>query len=291
MKIVWPAQIVACMLVALCSQSANTTKAPASTKETASRSTTPAPARQGLTVDDVLTMVQAGLSEDVIIARLRREERAFDLGPDDLIRLKQANTSDSVLKVMMDPKSEVKTTPVVSAAAARAPSPAVVPGSVPTISTVQNNSFPTAVGVFFIKDDKYEQLAPEMGRGRLNAKRLLAGPIVKQKNENKVSGGSSANKTSDALPRLLLHMPNRDPSKLNLLSVMERRDDERVLFVVEGRVSGSIKQNIVPVLLNESAPGYYEMRPRQPLSPGEYALVDYGAIGEPLTAWTFSVIR
>ncbi len=42
----------------------------------------PAAARvaQSLTVDGV-TMVQAGLSEDVIITRLRKENKAFDLSP------------------------------------------------------------------------------------------------------------------------------------------------------------------------------------------------------------------
>src|SRR5258708_27850934 len=63
------------------------------------------PARQ-LTADSVISMAQAGLSDDVIMARLRKEDRPMDLSTDDLIRLKKANVSDAVLKVMMDPKSQ-----------------------------------------------------------------------------------------------------------------------------------------------------------------------------------------
>jgi hypothetical protein len=61
-----------------------------------------------LTVDAVLAMVDAGLSDDLIIARLRKEDKPFDLGPDDMIRLKKAKLSDALLMVMLDPKAEPK---------------------------------------------------------------------------------------------------------------------------------------------------------------------------------------
>jgi hypothetical protein len=51
-------------------------------------------------------MVKAGLSDDVIIARLRKEDKAFDLSPEEMIRLKQSKVSDAVLKVLMDPKAD-----------------------------------------------------------------------------------------------------------------------------------------------------------------------------------------
>jgi hypothetical protein len=39
------------------------------------------PAARHLTVDDVLEMVSAGLSDDVVVARLRKEDKPFDLSP------------------------------------------------------------------------------------------------------------------------------------------------------------------------------------------------------------------
>src|SRR5260370_42031927 len=69
----------------------------------------PVPKTSSVSIDSVISMVQAGISEDVIIARLRKEDRAFDLAPDDMIRLKKAGVSDGVLKVMMDPKTEIRT--------------------------------------------------------------------------------------------------------------------------------------------------------------------------------------
>jgi len=59
----------------------------------------------GMTTDDVLQLVQAGLSEEVIIAKLRKNGKAFDLSTAQLVQLKKAGVKDSILKVMMDPKS------------------------------------------------------------------------------------------------------------------------------------------------------------------------------------------
>lgn len=72
-----------------------------------------------LNVDGVISMVQAGLSDDVIIARLRKEDNALDLTPDDMIRLKQSKVSDAVMKVMLDPKADVN-------GAAASPAPVVI---------------------------------------------------------------------------------------------------------------------------------------------------------------------
>jgi hypothetical protein len=71
-----------------------------------------------MTVDDMLAMVSAGLSDDIIVARLRKEDSPFDLSTEDLIRLKKAKVSDAVLKVMMDPKATAQPAPSASAAPA-----------------------------------------------------------------------------------------------------------------------------------------------------------------------------
>jgi hypothetical protein len=67
-----------------------------------------APAPPGFTVDSVISLIEAGLSEDIVIARLRKENKPFDLSAGDMIRLKKAGAGDGVLTVMMDPKAEVK---------------------------------------------------------------------------------------------------------------------------------------------------------------------------------------
>jgi len=89
----------------------------------------PAAAKQ-MTIDDVVAMVQAGLSDDIVITKLRQNNHAFDMSADDLIRLKKAKVSDRVLAVMLDPHAEPRQAAAPSAAmttAAAAPAPAALP--------------------------------------------------------------------------------------------------------------------------------------------------------------------
>ncbi len=97
------------------------------------RKTTPTPASKplGITMDDVLAMVEAGISDELIIAKLRKEGKAFDLGADDIIRLKKGKVSEAVTKVMLDPKAEVK--PVSPVAADPASQPLVPQALPPTV--------------------------------------------------------------------------------------------------------------------------------------------------------------
>lgn len=86
----------------------------------------------GLTPDSIIEMVQAGISDDVIIVRLREENKPFELSADEMIRLKKGHVSDNVMKVMLNPRAEISAAPP-APAAAPAQSPVVIPVPVTTI--------------------------------------------------------------------------------------------------------------------------------------------------------------
>jgi hypothetical protein len=58
--------------------------------------------RTPMTVEDVLTLAKAGVSEEVILAQIRAKHASFDLTADQLIRLKSASVSERVIRVMME---------------------------------------------------------------------------------------------------------------------------------------------------------------------------------------------
>lgn len=91
--------------------------APATPTPTASQPPAPAPA-SNFTVDDVVSMLDAGLSDDIILTKLRSSGATFDLSTADLIRLKKAKASDAVMKAMMEAKP-----PAPSSAAVAPPQP------------------------------------------------------------------------------------------------------------------------------------------------------------------------
>ena len=56
-----------------------------------------------LTLDDVLKLVHAGVAEDVIVARIKRFNKPFDLNSDEILELKKAGVSDTIVKFLLDP--------------------------------------------------------------------------------------------------------------------------------------------------------------------------------------------
>ena len=99
---------------------------------------------QGVTVDSVIAMVQAGISDEVILARLKKGAKQYDLTPADMIRLKKANVSDVVVRVMIDPTTDVSkpsavpqpqisAMPAVQILTIAAPSAAVASGATPAV--------------------------------------------------------------------------------------------------------------------------------------------------------------
>src|SRR5437762_779466 len=88
------------------------------------------PAAAPSAVDSVIQSVKAGLSENLIIRTLQRENKPANLTPADLVKLKNAGVSENIIGVMLDPASA----PAPAAAAAPAPAPAVAlaPAPAPT---------------------------------------------------------------------------------------------------------------------------------------------------------------
>ncbi|MDR3735073.1 MAG: hypothetical protein P4L10_05980 [Acidobacteriaceae bacterium] len=63
-----------------------------------------------LSVDGVISMCHAGLSDDIVIAKIHQTNTPLNLSTDDLIRLKKANVSDAVVKALLTPQSAVAPT-------------------------------------------------------------------------------------------------------------------------------------------------------------------------------------
>src|SRR6185437_9830828 len=74
-------------------------------------------------VDNVIQLVKSGMSENLIIKTLQRQNKPMDLSPADLVKLKNAGVSENIINVMMDPSS----TPAPAAAPTPAPAPAPTP--------------------------------------------------------------------------------------------------------------------------------------------------------------------
>ncbi len=66
----------------------------------------PRPPANELTVEQVIQLVKAGLSEDLVIAKIKKDSKAFDLSAEQLLQLKKAGASDNIIRILMDPQAQ-----------------------------------------------------------------------------------------------------------------------------------------------------------------------------------------
>jgi len=96
-------------------------------------------------VDKVIDMVKSGLSEDLVIRAIGKENLKADLGSADMIRLKKAGVSDKVIAAM-DPASTSSAPAAASAPApssapvAAVPAPAAAPAPAPAAADARRTA-------------------------------------------------------------------------------------------------------------------------------------------------------
>lgn len=56
-----------------------------------------------LTLAEVMKLVRAGVTEEVVIAKIKRYNKPFDLNTDEILELKKAGVSDIVVRYLLDP--------------------------------------------------------------------------------------------------------------------------------------------------------------------------------------------
>jgi hypothetical protein len=105
-----------------------------------------------LTVDGVISLVGAGLSDDLIIAKIQKNGQAFDLSTDDMVRLKKAGASDAVMKAMMNAApapAAAAAAPVAAPDASVAPAASAAPNAVaenPNMGKLKKEGFMASIG-------------------------------------------------------------------------------------------------------------------------------------------------
>ncbi len=82
------------------------------------------PGREGnLTIEEVVKLARAGFSEDVIITKIKKNGKPFDLSTAELLDLKKEGLSDNLIKFLLDPSQPYTPGPPPAANSPAAPSP------------------------------------------------------------------------------------------------------------------------------------------------------------------------
>ena len=222
-----------------------------------------------LTNQDVISLVQLGLSEDVIIAKIRAASAggaggiSFDTSVEGLKALKAAKVSDAIIKVMINPA------PAASAVVAVAAAPMTIDASLP----------PPEVGVYW-KDGANFVLIP--GRAVSQAKvggragSFLTDGLRNQHWDAVLNGPTSPNRVRERRAAFYLYVPDGASASDYVLIRLNKKGDHREFQVgsfggITGGKTGVKRDKEVPIQAQHVGIRTYKITLSQDLSPGEYA--------------------
>src|ERR1043166_9099390 len=199
--------------------------------------------RRRLTNQDVIEMAKLGLSDDVIIAKIRQAYGAetgavsFDTSVDGLKSLKAANVPDSVIKVMIDP----------------APPPATVVAGTSPIS-VDPNLPPPEVGVYWRNEGKFVQVHGQVVKKTKTGGKAGSFFTTGMRNQHwdaTIEGQTSKNVVRDRQPIFYFYVPDGNDSSDYVLIKLNKKSDHREFQIgsfggITGGKSGVQKDKEVP---------------------------------------------
>ena len=228
---------------------------------------TPAMTRR-LTNQDIITMVELGLSDDVVIAKIRSmsangpDSVSFDTSTEGLKALKAGNVPDSVIKVMINPS----------------PPPAtVIAASAPM--TIDPNLPPPEVGVYWKNGANFVLL---QGQALSNAKvggkagSFFTDGLRNQHWDAYVEGPTSKNVVRERRPAFYFYVPDGTDSSDYVLLKLNKKGDRREFQVgsfggITGGKSGIQRDKEVPFKAEHVGIRMYKISLDAEFKPGEYA--------------------
>jgi hypothetical protein len=215
-------------------------------------------AQEVLTNDSVLAMKKAGLSDAVILAKIRSSQTKFDMGTDNLVALKQAGLSDQVIEAMLGHAGPGGATTAVAP-----PGRGSGVGGLPQARD----------GIYHLKSDQYIELVPAVANIETNF------AFFQSKSEIVLKGRKASYRIDDHQPVFFsVWGPNEAP--LVRLKPGDDHDDRNLKFSSGAfmpfggtHTQGVRSQDTIDVESEKDPRGFYRVKPKQALPPGEYGFI------------------
>jgi hypothetical protein len=219
-------------------------------------------AQDVLTNESLLAMKKAGLSDGVILAKIRTSQSKFDTSTQGLVALKQAGLSDQVIEAVVGhagPAPTASGPPTVAA---------VDPRGRAGLGLPQGRE-----SIFHQRGDQYVELTAAVASLETNF------AFFQSKSEIVLKGRKAAYRVGDAQPVFVSPWPPNE-APLVRLKPGDKHDDRNLKFSSGSFMpyGGSHKQGVrtedtVDVESEKDPRGFFRLKPRQALAPGEYGFI------------------
>jgi hypothetical protein len=218
---------------------------------------------------DIISMVQMGLSEDVIVAKIRATSAAdpsylgFDTSVGGLSALKAANVPDGVIRVMLNPG---------------APQPTLITNAVPI--TLDPNLPPPEIGVYWRDQSRFVLIEGQaLSHAKIGGRagNLFTYGIRGLHWDAYLNGPTSAHVIQERRPTFYVYVPegssSSDYSLIRLTKKGNRREFQigSLAGMMGGGKAGLKSGKEIPFHAEHSGIRIYRLVLEQDLDPGEYA--------------------
>jgi len=233
---------------------------------------TPAPP---LSLDEVVQLSQSGISEELIITKVKKNGKAFDLSPEELMDLKKAGVSDNIVKYLLDPSQPYSPPPPPAAPSGTSQPSASVPPAAPAKQYPKDpyaSKVPSDPALYhFIGNDPTE-IDLKMLLGESTGKMLMK----KGKTIAYLVGRSAKIRLHEPSPVFYLRLPDGKSIEEVVLVALEGKGGRRQVEVGSGQ-----KEELKPAVMRpfdslEIGARLFRITPGK-LANGEYLFFFVGA--------------
>jgi len=215
----------------------------------------------GLTVEDVVKLSQTGIPEELIITKIKKNGKAFDLNRDELVELKKLGVSENVIKFLLDPSQPyVPPNPPVNQ-----PAPVTPSGPKPS----EAKKYPGDARAAQVPGDTGLYLFLSNAPIRVDIKLLLGaegGKSLMKKNKNiaYLVGPASKTKIKDPIPAFYMRPPESIEIEQVVLVALAQKNDRREIDlgdlkpeVTRSFDSVEVASKLFKITTTKLAPGEY----------------------------------
>jgi hypothetical protein len=231
-----------------------------------------------LSVEDIVKLSKEGISEDVLVTKIKKNAKAFDLSPDEIVELKKLGISDSVIKVLLDP-TQPYSPPPPPQPPPPAPKPPVPGKKYPTDPYAAR--IPPEPGLYRIYQSAPVQMDLKLFMGQQQGAGLGKVLLKKGKAVAYLAGAAARTRLTDAAPVFYIRMADGKGVEEVVLVALDRKKDRRELDMGPPAPKPELKADTIrPFDSLEVGAGLFRLTPAA-LVKGEYMFFLIGTAEPP----------
>jgi hypothetical protein len=242
--------------------------------------------------DDVIALASAGMSDDIILAKIKSAPtKSFDTSVAGLKALKAGGVSAPVIRYMIDPSAPAAAAPAAAPVAASAAAPASTDANDPVVMHPPGIYMLATGRDGAIHLTKLEHVAPKQAKQKGALLSSMTYGITKAHNYAVLDGKTAAVQTTDVSPTFYAYIPEdssafggstitiKDFSLVQFKLSGDTREAVTGTASIWGTAAGTDEKSRQGFISDVVKPGIYKLTPLKPLPAGQYAFQQTGTQG------------